>query len=470
MNIEALNSLRSDVAYVEDCLIAIDDRAEGALDEAAQAEWDAGQEYLIAARAELEDLEARAQIVGQLRNGVGRRGDAPNFIRPAADITSINAVTASNAEVRDAAMRAIEDADKSYLGKLSGRSTALDRALNVGESDDYSSDLVARSIVATSTPDYQSAFLKGINGQSAEWTQAEAAAFRDARNASLTGNEGGFGVPTLIDPTVIITSGQTSSALINAANVIPVTTSAWKGVSAPEAVWSMDAEGAEVSDDSPTFAQPSITIQKPQGWLPYTVELGQDYPGWANQAGRLLSHGYQTIVAKQAAIGTGVSPETTGIFVGATSTVNVGTDNTFVAADVDAAYAAVPEDFRMNGSWVMDVSTENTIRAFGSGTATSRFTVDQTKDGITLLNGKPVILTDHAPDFSATTDGSKHLVFGDMEYFIIAQRLGMSLTAVQVVMGANQRPTGQSGLYAIARFGTGVANPGAFRLLKNITT
>jgi HK97 family phage major capsid protein len=342
--------------------------------------------------------------------------------------------------------------------------------LNRGESKHYSSDRVARSIVATSNPDYQSAFIKGINGQQFAWTPAEAAAYRDAQNASLTDGEGGFGVPTIVDPTVIITSGASGSALIDAARVVPVTSSSWNGVNAGSTAWSMDAEGAEVSEDTSTYTQPSITMEKPQAWIDYTIEVGQDYPGWAAETGRLINHGYRTIVATQAAIGTGVSPETTGIFVGASTTLDVGTDNTFVATDVDATYAAVPEDFRSNGSWVMDVSVENAIRAFGSGTATSRFTVDQTADGITLLNGKPVILSDHAPTLAAATDASKHLVFGDMEYFVIGQRLGMTMTAVDVVFGSNQRPTGKSGLYAYARMGTGVINTAAFRTLKNITT
>jgi HK97 family phage major capsid protein len=475
MNVELIDQLRADIAYVEDSLVAINDAADGAkLTDEAQAAWDEGVAYLgdetTGARAELADLEARAKIAQSIVDGAGRRADVPSFHRAPAELGAVDAATAPSNVIRDAAMRAIENADKSYLGKMTGRADALDRALNLGESKTFSSDLVARSIVATSNADYQSAFVKGVNGQSNMWTPAEAAAFRDAQNASLTGNEGGYGVPTLIDPTVIITSGATGSALIDAANVVPVTTSNWKGVSAGEAAWSMDDEGAEVSEDTPTFAQPSITMEKAQGWMEYTVELGQDYPSWAAQMGRLLSHGYRTIVAKEAAVGTGVSPRTTGIFFGATTTTDVGTDNTFVATDIDKVYAAVPEDFRANGSWVMNVTVENAIRAFGSGTATSRFTVDQTADGITLLNGKPVILSDHAPTLAAATDASKHLVFGDMEYFIIGQRLGMTLTAVDVVLGSNRRPTGKSGLYAYARFGTGVSNASAFRLLKNITT
>ena len=165
----------------------------------------------------------------------------------------------------------------------------------------------------------------------------------------------------------------------------------------------------------------------------------------------------------------GSTPQTTGLFVGATTTLNVATDNTFAAADVDATYAAVPEDFRANGSWVMNVDVENEIRAFGSGTATSRFTVDQTAAGITLLNGKPVILTDHAPAWTAA-DAQKILVFGDLENFILAQRLGMTLVNTGYLMGANFRPTGQMGLYGYARFGSGVPVVNAFRTLKNITT
>lgn len=477
MNINLINKLREDIAFVEDSLVAINDSADGAkLSDEAQAAWDEGVAFLgdaedkTGARAELADLEARAKIAADIVNGAGKRADAPNFHRPKADLSASDMKHADRGTIRDAAMRAVEHADKTYLGGVTGRADVLDKALNRGESKHYSSDLVARSIVATSSPDYQNAFLKGINGQSHEWTQAEASAYRDARNASLTDGEGGFGVPTIVDPTVIITSGATGSALIDAAKVVPVTSSDWNGVSAGEATWSMDAEGAQVSEDTPTFTQPTIKMEKPQGFIEYTIEIGQDYPGWAAEMGRVITHGYRSLVASQAAVGTGDSPQTTGIFVGATSTVDVGTDNTFAATDVDAVYAAVPEDFRANGKWVMDVSTENAIRAFGSGTATSRFTVDQTADGITLLNGKPVILSDYAPTLAAATDASKHLVFGDMEYFVIGQRLGMTMTAIQVLMGANQRPTGKSGLYAYARMGTGVVNPAAFRLLKNITT
>ena len=428
------------------------------------------------ARSAVTAAEERAAKIARLTeardNGQARTEpgvDAPQHLRRKDD-SDIDTRSASAGEVRDAAMRAIERADKSYLAKLDDpRADALERAINQGETRNYSSGKVARSIVATSKPAYQSAFVKGVAGRSDELTNEERAALTEARAQSLTDNAGGFGVPVMIDPTILITSGQTRNPLLSAARVEAITNDEWKGVSAPQAAWSMDAEAAQVSDDAVTMAQPSIKTEKPQAFIPYSIEVGMDYPGIAAELGRVLGSGYTSLVASQLAVGDGTTPNTTGVFVGATTAVDVATDNTLAAADIDAIYAATPEDFRANGSWVMNVDVENEIRAFGSGTATSRFTVDQTAAGITLLNGKPVILTDYAPAWTAT-DGQNVLVFGDMEHFVVAQRVGMTVSTIPFIFGANQRPTGQQGLYAYARFGSDVVVANAFRRLKNITT
>ena len=72
--------------------------------------------------------------------------------------------------------------------------------------------------------------------------------------------------------------------------------------------------------------------------------------------------------------------------------------------------------------------------------------------------------------WSATDGQDIGLVFGDTQNFVLAQRLGMTLDTIPHLMGANQRPTGQRGLYGYARFGSGVVVANAFRKLKNITT
>lgn len=122
----------------------------------------------------------------------------------------------------------------------------------------------------------------------------------------------------------------------------------------------------------------------------------------------------------------------------------------------------------------MNVDAENVIRGFGSGTATSRFTVDQTREGISLLNGRPVVLSDHAPAVvggTGLTDAQNILAVGDPRQFLVAQRVGMTVEVVPHLFatGAN-RPSGQRGLYAYARVGHDVIVDNAWRVLKNITT
>lgn len=470
-------ALREGVEYLDACIRDLNDSAaerEFTADE--QASFDAG----LAERARLVALIERhalvasqAAIPAAVERGDGNGFTPPNLI--VRDDAPVDVRTADSHVVRDAAMRAIEDADKRYLSTLgSDRAGAAEQAITRGSTRNYDADVVARMLVATSNPAYETGFIKSITGRGDELEPAERAAiagYRAAANraASSTANAGGYGVPILIDPTVIITTGISRNPLIAACRVEPITTDAWKGVSAAQAAWSMDAEAAQVSDDAVTFAQPTVTTEKPQAFIPYSIEIGMDYPGFATEMGRLLADGYQNLVASQLAIGDGSTPNTTGLFIGTTTTVDVATDNTLAAADIDAIYAATPEDFRANGKWVMNVDVENEIRAFGSGTATSRFTVDQTAAGITLLNGKEVILTDHAPAW-AGTDGQSILVYGDLQHFLLAQRIGMTLKNVDVLFGANQRPTGQSGFYAYARFGSGVTAVNAFRRLKNITT
>jgi len=447
--------------------------------EAAEREFTADEQTAfdegLAERARLVALLERHNRVASLsavpaavEPGHGTTFTAPNVIVRNDDPVDIR--TATNAEVRDLALRSIESADKRYLSAIgSDRATAAERAISQGSNRNYDANVVARMLAASSTPAYESAFVKSLAGRADELDAAERDAVAVFRAASSTPNAGGYGVPVLIDPTIVITTGISRNPLINACRVEAITTDVWKGVSAAQAAWSMDAEESEVSDDAATMAQPTIATEKPQAFIPYSIEIGMDYPGFASEMGRLLTSGYVNLVASQLAIGTGSTPQTTGLFVGTTTTVNVATDNTLAAADIDAIYAATPEDFRANGKWVMNVDVENEIRAFGSGTATSRFTVDQTAAGITLLNGKEVILTDHAPAW-AGTDGQSILVYGDLDHFLVAQRVGMTMTNVPVLFGSNRRPTGQSGFYAYARFGSGVTAVNAFRRLKNITS
>ena len=459
-----LEELRNVVAGLRDevaRLAAIEDISPE--DDAALS---AGLDELEARKAELDEAEARQARIDAARAIVTERApgfDAPQVLKRTA--TDVDVRSASRAEVRDAARKITDEAGsfvaperQAFIEGLVSRST-----------DNSDGDAIARALVATERPAYRSAFLKAVRGDGALLDDDERRAVAEARAMSLTTTAGGFGVPVLIDPTIIVTTGTGLLGILPYVRVENITTNEWKGVSAAATAWSFDAESAEVSDDASTFAQPSVKTHKAQALIPFSIEIEMDYPGFAAEMSTLLSDGYMDLLANKMMTGTGTI-EPFGLFVATTTTVDVTTDNTFGAADIDKVWAALPEKHRANASWVMNVDVENDIRGFGSGTATSRYTVNQTAEGINLLNGKRVILSDYAPTWTGT-DGANILIVGDLRKYVVAQRIGMTVELVpHLTSTGNNRPNGTRGLYAFARVGANVVDSGAFRKLKNITS
>jgi len=419
-------------------------------------------------RAELVRAEKRDALLAEVRAGrptvegdASARGDF-QVIKPVE--TAIDVRNAPLGEVRDAARKLIDGANWLSAGEQESVEGLLSK-----RSRNFDGNSVARQLVASERPEYRSAFQKHMLGQDYLLSEDERQAVSEFRAMSSTTTAGGFGIPVLIDPTVLVTNGTGLLGLLPYCRVEPITNDVWKGVSAGNTEWSFDAEGAEVSDDASTFAQPSVSAEKAQALIPYSIEIEQDYPGFAAEMTALLRDGYEDLLAEKLMTGTGTN-EPWGIFQTTTTTVDVTTDNTFGAADIDKVWAALPEKFRARSTWVMNVDVENDIRGFGSGTATSRFTVDQTAGGISLLNGRPVVLSDYAPTWTGT-DAASILVLGDFSQFVVAQRVGMTVELVpHLTSTGNNRPNGTRGWYAYARVGSDKALINAFRKLKNITT
>lgn len=456
---DALVAEIAELRDLDDITPEQDERLDGALDE------------LDDVRAAIVKAEQRSARLATVEADVERRsarpvsGDGANVqimrrVQPA----EVDVRTAPATEVRDAARKLADEARW-----LSPEQQAQVEKLASRRSENFDGDLFARQVVASERPEYRSAFQKGLAGLQHLMTEAERRADAEFRAMSTTTTAGGFGIPVLIDPTVLTTGGQGLLGLLPYCRIEPITTKEWKGVSAGATDWSFDAESAEVSDDASTFAQPTVTTHKAQALIPYSIEIEQDYPGFATEMAALLAEGYEDLLAEAVAVGTGTN-QPWGIFQTTTTTVDVTTDNTFGAADIDKVWAALPEKFRQRAVWFMNVDVENDIRNFGSGTATSRFTVDQTASGISLLNGRPVVLSDFAPTWTGT-DGAKILVVGDFSKYVIAQRVGMTVELVpHLTSTGNNRPNGTRGWYAYARVGADKSVLNAFRVLKNITT
>lgn len=419
--------------------------------------------------AERDRLEARDAAVAEIRaKAAFTPGVAPTFVRKAEQPAPTEVRSLTRTEARDAAMRILDTADGDLVsdGNKSHLETMVrSRSVNVD------GDAIARRILLTENEHYRSAFAKGVTQAQPAFTSEEAKALSEFRAASIgTDSAGGFGVPVLIDPTILITSGAADVPVLRVARIETITNDEWKGVSSAAAAWSWDGEAGEVSDDMTTLAQPNVVAHKAQAFIPYSIEVGQDYPNFAAEMSRLLDQGYIDLMASATITGSGSSAPF-GIFTALDANTNVEvvvtTDGAFGAVDIDKVWASLPERYRRNAVWLMNVDVENEIRAFGSGTATSRFTVDQTREGISLLNGKPVLLSDSAPTFTGTTGASNILVVGDFSNYLVAQRAGMNIELVPHLLGSNRRPSGQRGWYAWARVGADSINDLGFRLLQN---
>jgi HK97 family phage major capsid protein len=429
------------------------------------AELEAALTQHEAVRAEHAAFEAREARISAAKAAVTERAvgyDAPQVMRRVE--TGVDVRTASRGELRDAALKVLETEGR---GLATAQGDHVDRLLRThnGNTD---GGQIARRMLLTENDAYRSAFQKAVTSPAPAWTTDEARAINEYRAMSGgVDTAGGFGVPVLIDPSIILTSGAGAAPVLELARVVTITTDEWKGVSSAGVSWSYDAEGAQVSDDSPTLAQPTVPVKTARGFIPYSIEVGEDYPGFAAEMRRLLDAGYIDLVAKNTIDGS--TP--TGIFTALDANTNVevavNTDGAFSGPDLLKVWKSLPERYRARATWVMHTDVENEIRSFGNGNE-GYYTVNMQAGGIGNLFGRPVRTTDYAPEFTGTTGAANILVVGDFSQFLVAQRAGMSIEFIPNLFGTtNGRPTGERGWFAYARHGFDSINDLGFRILQN---
>jgi HK97 family phage major capsid protein len=406
----------------------------------------------------------------------GRRSNPTPFTNSAAEVLRLG-----DADVRDRALRALEVRGRGLPADQADQVDGLLRQ-SLSESNPYfDGSALARRLLISESDAYRSAFTEVMTNPHPILTAEEADAVRAMRRldavesrgmAESSGPVGAFGLPVLIDPSIMLSSGAGVAPILDIARVVPTNTNIWKGVSSAPPQFSWDTEGTAVSDDSPTLAQPAITVYTTRGFIPYSIEVGMDYPNFATEMSDLLAAGYLDIMASATAVGTGVA-QPFGVFTKLDATpaseIVVTTFAQLGAVDVFKLWNALPERFRPRASWVMSVSAESQIRSFSSANQSSAyFTVDLTADGLSRLNGRPVTVTDYAPAFVAGSAGHQnYVVVGDFKSYVVARRSGLAVEPINHLFDTTTgRPLGQRGFFAFARAGADCSVTNAFRLLN----
>lgn len=372
-------------------------------------------------------------------------------------------------ELRARALSAIE----AMPGATDATRSAATAILEAHDSVDAK---IARHCLITSNPAYLRAWSKmAKNPQAPLLSDDEQRAMAEAeqfRAMSLTDSAGGFLVPLQLDPAVVVTSSGVYSEITEVARTVVATGDVWNGVSSAAVSWSWDAEATEVSDDSPSFAQPSIPVYKAAGFVPISIEGIADMANVTEEVAKLFAEGQADLEGTALIVGTG-SGQPTGIvtaLTGTSSVVNAGADDTFALSDVYAVQGALPARFRRNASWLANNLIYNKVRQFDTSGG-GGFWTNLNGDRPPMLMNRNAIEAE-AMDGTITTSGAGHnyaMIFGDFSHFVVARRLGMTVELIPHLFGANRRPTGQRGWYAWYRVGSDSLNDNAFRMLDVVS-
>jgi HK97 family phage major capsid protein len=415
--------------------------------------------------ARLDELKRKGPLADMIASGAaGESGDVTNDRTPVVDDNPF-----FPRSTRDAALRTVETYERSNtLSAL-----AADKLDRIVRSDRNGMD--CRFLTAIGNPAYERAFWHLVTDPAGyrDMAEDERAAMRAVQAAQSeramaigSGPTGGYVVPLTLDPTILQTSDGSVNPLRSLARIETISTNEWKGVSSAGITATYAAEAAEVTDDSPTLAQPSVKCERAQAFVPFSSELGADWGGLRAELGRLLQESKDNLEATKFVLGAGTaSTEPQGIVAGLGTAYQVKTAGTatFAVDDVYSLKEALPPRFRPNATFLANGDVlDNIYRMVALADATEPPLMSA--DGRILRKAVAEVST-----MSGTIGtGEKIVLFGDIRAaFLIVDRLGsMTIELVPHLLGSSHRPTGMRGLYMFFRNSSAILVPEALRLLK----
>jgi HK97 family phage major capsid protein len=332
------------------------------------------------------------------------------------------------------------------------------------------------------SPVYQRAFGKAVRSVMSQGSITGLDAEESRALAVSSGSTGGYAVPITLDPTLIPTSSGTVNPLRKVARIETIVGLEYRGLTTGAVVASYAPEGTEATDNSPTLAQPDVFVERCQSFVPYSIEIGMDWNGLQAGMAKLIADAKDVVEANKFTLGAGhTNNEPSGLLTGATSTVATATSSAFALADLYSLEQNLPPRFRPLGQWFANRAVYNLVRQFGQSANQALWMALANPNmgplGIGLENhpfleggniGQKLLgygANEVSDMTTSTTHGSSILAIGDPSYYLIVDRIGMTVELIPHLFGSNRRPTGQRGLYAYWRNTGTVVDPNAWRVL-----
>jgi HK97 family phage major capsid protein len=338
--------------------------------------------------------------------------------------------------------------------------------------------MIARHALLTGHGDYIDAFRMYLTDPMGEGLRAA------QRSLTLGTASGGYLLPYVLDPTIVITSDGSVNPYRAMSEVKTTTSNAWQGVNSAGVQMGWLDEGGQATDNTPATGQIQIFVKKAAAWVIGSFESVGD-TNFADQLPRLLADAKdileETAFARGTG-GTGNAGQPKGVLNGlgtgqkvlaggsgvAAFTGTSGGANGGGLADVMALNAALGPRFRMSPSvgWVMTITNINRVRSLDQYGGAAFWA--------NLGQGQPPTLMEkqirESPSLTQTPGTGTALVaasaiFGDWSKFYVVDRIGSTMLFDPLLKGAGtaNMPTGNQGWFYYWRVGSDVATPNAFR-------
>ncbi len=470
-----IHEMREGVDYVSAILRQIHEDADGAeLDDEAQTRFDEGAEYIESTRSAIEAYEAReavmargAEVRDKLEAGTVKR-EAPNFQRSTTrDVFDLGTVDRSSerayeSELRDRALEVIERHVPKWVD--AEKRESAEALIEKRKSTQFDAQAVRSHIVQTSSP----AYVRAFEDYMANPEMGVPAELRAAM--SLTAANGGVMVPQFLDPTIVLTNTGAENDVRNYARIESITVDQWDGVTSAGVTAEWLGEGTEAADATPTFVGPTITAHKEAAYLFASYEVLAD--SGFDQVGALVMDAFDRLEETACATGTGSSQpyglvtrlSGTGPSLAGSSGAAGAAD--LVVADIYALDENLGPRWRKNATFLAHRSIYNDVRQLNTNAAGSTFWVDLGGGIPAELIGYKTALNNAMDSTVVSGSNDDVLLLGDLKQYVIVDRVGTSIMYNPLVIGSNQRPTGQAGWFAFKRTGADVLTSNAFKLLR----
>lgn len=314
---------------------------------------------------------------------------------------------------------------------------------------------LARRVIATSSKGYVKEFGTYLR------TQGRVVGKEMERAASLTTTAGGFAVPVVLDPTVILTSSGTLNPIREIARVERTVGNHLEFVTSAGITAGFGAEAATATDNTPVLAQPVLDIEKAFAFVPMSIEIAEDWGAIQSAMAMMFTDAKDRLENDKFLNGLGhVSHEPLGLIapLAATAIVTTATTAVLGVADLYSLEAALSPRWQANAQFVGSRAAFQKIRQFDTAGGASLWVQLQNSNPPTLLGYDAHVWSAYSG--GVTTSGSTVLTLGDFSNFLIADRVGMSVEFIPHLFATNPYPSGQRGLYAYWRTSSTVLTPG----------